>query len=88
MCSHELTVLDGYQDQAVSSEAHMIGRRVLQWRRREALDRTNFLDILDELRTRGRGVCEPSLENCNGEIYTFDQDFRRVAGITRLEPGA
>ena len=28
-----------------------------------------------------------SLENCNGEIYTFDQDFRRVAGITRLEPG-
>lgn len=29
-----------------------------------------------------------SLENCNGEIYTFDQDFRRVAGITRLEPGA
>lgn len=28
-----------------------------------------------------------SLENCDGEIYTFDQDFRRVAGITRLEPG-
>lgn len=28
-----------------------------------------------------------SLENCNGEIYTFDQEFRRVPGITRLEPG-
>ena len=28
-----------------------------------------------------------SLENCNGEIYTFDQDVRRVHGITRLEPG-
>jgi predicted nucleic acid-binding protein len=28
-----------------------------------------------------------SLEHCNGEIYTFDKEFRRVPGITRLEPG-
>lgn len=28
-----------------------------------------------------------ALEHCNGEIYTFDQEFRRVPGITRLEPG-
>jgi predicted nucleic acid-binding protein len=29
-----------------------------------------------------------ALEHCNGEIYTFDKDFRRVPGIARLEPGA
>jgi len=29
-----------------------------------------------------------SLEYCNGEIYTFDKEFSRVPGITRLEPGA
>jgi len=28
-----------------------------------------------------------SLEHCHGEIYTFDTDFRRVPGLTRLEPG-
>jgi predicted nucleic acid-binding protein len=27
------------------------------------------------------------LAHCNGEIYTFEKDFRRVPGITRLEPG-
>jgi predicted nucleic acid-binding protein len=29
-----------------------------------------------------------ALAHCNGEIYTFDKDFRRIPGITRLEPGA
>jgi len=29
-----------------------------------------------------------SLEYCDGEIYTFDKEFSRVPGITRLEPGA
>jgi predicted nucleic acid-binding protein len=28
-----------------------------------------------------------ALEDCHGEIYTFDKEFRRVPGITRLEPG-
>jgi predicted nucleic acid-binding protein len=28
-----------------------------------------------------------SLSHCNGEMYTYDQDFDRVPGITRLEPG-
>lgn len=28
-----------------------------------------------------------ALEHCQGEIYSFDEEFRRVAGITRLEPG-
>lgn len=27
------------------------------------------------------------LAHCKGEIYTFDRDFDRVPGITRLEPG-
>ncbi|MCA9858261.1 MAG: PIN domain-containing protein [Thermomicrobiales bacterium] len=27
-----------------------------------------------------------ALAHCDGEIYTFDKEFRRVAGITRLEP--
>jgi len=29
-----------------------------------------------------------SLEHNNGEIYTFDKEFRRIPGITRLEPGS
>lgn len=28
-----------------------------------------------------------SFAHCNGEIYTYDQDFSRVPGLTRLEPG-
>lgn len=27
-----------------------------------------------------------ALDLCNGEIYTFDQDFGRVSDLTRLEP--
>lgn len=27
-----------------------------------------------------------SRAHCNGEIYTFDRDFDRVPGLTRLEP--
>ena len=27
-----------------------------------------------------------SLDFCSGEIYTYDRDFNRVAGVTRLEP--
>ncbi len=27
-----------------------------------------------------------SLELCDGEIYTYDRDFSRIRGITRLEP--
>jgi predicted nucleic acid-binding protein len=29
-----------------------------------------------------------SLARCDGKIYTYDRMFSRVAGITRLEPGA
>lgn len=28
-----------------------------------------------------------ALAHCEGEIYTFDKEYRRIPGITRLEPG-
>jgi len=29
-----------------------------------------------------------ALAYCSGEFFTFDKEFRRVPGITRLEPGS
>ena len=48
-------------------------------------------DLLAEFRQLSLADCYHaalSLEHCKGDIYTFDKDFRRVPGITRLDPGA